>query len=84
MVWTPRTVLRFSATCARLAVLSAFAPRFDVDLSGLAPINGSVANFLGEHATPMDMMGSIPPANRIAEPDTFRLSSATGLSESCA
>jgi Bacterial regulatory proteins, lacI family len=45
---------------------------------------GSVANFLGGHATPMDMTGFIPPTNRIAEPDTPRLSSATGLSESYA
>jgi hypothetical protein len=29
----------------------------------------------------MDMTGFIPPTKRIAEPDTLRLSSATGLSE---
>jgi hypothetical protein len=41
---------------------------------------GSVANFLGRYATPMGMKGLIPPTNRIPERDTFRLSSATGLS----
>jgi hypothetical protein len=45
---------------------------------------GSVANFLGGPATPMDMTGFIPPTKRIAEPDTLRLSSATGRSESYA
>jgi IS5 family transposase len=45
---------------------------------------GSVANFLDRHATPEDMTGFILPANRIAEPDAPRLSSATGPSESCA
>jgi hypothetical protein len=30
----------------------------------------SVANFLGEHATPMDMTGFIPPTNRIG-PDPY-------------
>jgi hypothetical protein len=45
---------------------------------------GSVANFLGGHATSEDADGFIPPTNRIAERDTFRLSSATGLCGSCA
>jgi hypothetical protein len=45
---------------------------------------GSVANFLGGQATPMEMTGFIPPTNRIAAPDTPRLSSATGPSGSIA
>ena len=45
---------------------------------------GSVANFLGGHATSKDTDGFIPPTNKIAVPDKFRLSSTTGLSGSCA
>jgi len=45
---------------------------------------GSVANFPGGHATPMDTMGFMPPTNRIDEPDTPHPSSAADLSESYA
>jgi hypothetical protein len=46
--------------------------------------NGSVANFLGGHATFMDLTGFIPPTNGIAAPDTPRLSSTTDPSGSYA
>jgi hypothetical protein len=50
----------------------------------MAKIMGSVANFLGGYVAPMDMTGFIQPTSRIAVPDTFRPSAATGLSGSCA
>jgi hypothetical protein len=55
----------------------------DMD-STVKTLYGSVANFLGGHAIPMNMTGFIPPTNRIAVPDTFRPPVATGLSGSCA
>jgi hypothetical protein len=57
--------------------------RGDVNIGGHMN-KSSVANFPVGHAAPMDMTGFIPPTNRIAVLGTLRLSSATGLSESCA
>jgi hypothetical protein len=57
---------------------------FSADLFYPSLFAGSVANFPGRHARCEDADGFIPPTNRIAEPDTFRLSCATGLCGSCA
>jgi hypothetical protein len=54
------------------------------DASPGVDFRGSVANFLGGHATSKDVKGFIPLTNRTAEPDTFRLSFATGVCGSCA